>query len=416
MKITGFTIIWILVVLSYLALGANKTKEEAFAEFTRLQEERMRQGKEPLTLLDLINMYSDDDQKEILRETVKDNRIYFEIKGRWDLIDDPSTALGWALHEKEPFNKKVLDVLQSTFSLSEDRSERLQIAVLLYRYDNNTGRNYLLNELLERHDAEVAIVLASNRDQEALAGIREVFESSIPSSELIYVLGRWGSEASPLLSEGLLASRGSPVDYVRALTMAAHRVDSATMERIRRMYEDGRGVTKVGAAAALIRLDPSSREPLEYLLNVLEKEGTHFESEKLFAAWGLSQVGSPEAEEPFRRIVESYASNKEPVYVMPIHVEAARVLAQMEAEEGKLLVVKMLRKMVKEGITDERDIYAIAQAIHDSGLPNSDEILNELMGDEFVAKVQRVRELRALPTRLLPVSSRAFVGTSYWVE
>jgi hypothetical protein len=274
----------------------------------------------------------------------------------------------------------------------------------------------LLNESLTKGNPDAAIILALNRERRALAGVRKVFEGSTPSSELIYALGRWGSEASPLLREGFLTSRGSPIDYVRALTMAEHQVDRATIERVKRMYESGQGVSKVDAAGALVRLQPSNREPLEFLSSELENWPTLPESELVSIINALSRDASLRTKELFTRIVEGYASVQQPTYVRPTHLEAALALLNMGEEKEKLLGVRLLRKMVSERLSDARDVHMIAQAVYDSGLPKSDAIVNDLMGDGFTARVRRMRELRGLPVKYLPVFSQAFVARLYWVE
>jgi len=418
-----FTVILLLLAASPLpVLGECKSPEEALKEFAVQQSERQKQGKKLLTAQDLVERYCDKYKKQILEKQAASGGPFFPMRGRWDLVDKPSVALPLAIHEDEPFNEKILGVLEKMFPLSKEKDERFRIAALLYRYGRSAGRDYLFEELRRRDNPLAALVLALNQELEALDSIAKVFKSHTPKGELFYDLikafGRWGPESSDLLEEGLLTGRGSRGAYLDALAMSKHEVGDAVIERIKWMFEAGRRKKKtpVVEAAVLVWLRPNLTEPLEYLRGEAEKLPPPSGRWEFSLVWALSRIEPFLVKKSLIEIVESVVFSDKPIIAYHIHVLAAHNLIKIDPDVGGPLVVKMLRKMAQRRPLYKRKLYAVAQAIYDSGLQKSDEILNEIMGEGFAARIRKLRELRSLPEKLLPNSSREFVREWYLLE
>ncbi len=401
-------------VLASAAPAQERTKEEAFEKFAERQAERLRNNKPPLTIIDLIDMYSLEDKKAIIRQTVERGGMFLPIRGRWGLIADASTALPWAYHEQEPFDERVLDVLGRVFKEAHDPEVRFRLAALLYRYRSNLGEDHLVEQLQQAETERAALILAMNREPRALTGLKRMYAVKAPSSAVIEALGGWAPETSILLGTCLREGRGSTVDLLRALTYPGHRGDRDTLAQIERMFLRSDGVTKVAAAGALARLrSDAGHRPIAYLIKKMEKD-ERSDSMRFFVVRALSHVSSPEAVRPlFRKLVQGFTRRDDVVGVAPAEVEAALHLARNGVGDDHVLVVQMLGKMKREGVVSERDIHALAVALLECDLNDTKRTVRAVVGPIVEKFRDATRKLKKLPPGLLPLASRSSVGPSY---
>ena len=96
----------------------------------------------------------------------------------------------------EPFPPRILEALHHILSNATDPQMKLIAATLLYRYDQQAGKAYLLSvlnspnvDLLTRH---VALCLAMNLETAAIPGIvANLPKMGRPSTPLLATLGKW---------------------------------------------------------------------------------------------------------------------------------------------------------------------------------------------------------------------------------
>ncbi|GDY21460.1 hypothetical protein LBMAG56_28070 [Verrucomicrobiota bacterium] len=142
----------------------------------------------------------------------------------------------------EPFPPRILEALEHILKHGTDPQMKLTAATLLYRYDQPSGKEYLLavlnsptTDLLTRH---AALTLAKGREVAAIPGTVAVFPKlGPPPTTLLLTLGTWNdSDVAALLRQqyqlkpqswGLalaLAQAGDP-DAVSHLiqTLATHK-------------------------------------------------------------------------------------------------------------------------------------------------------------------------------------------------
>lgn len=414
------------LLVASLAYGGELSREEAWKEFRRLNQERSAQGKPPLTFRDLTDLWSDAEKKRYMQKVARDSGFFLDIKKRWELIDDPTTALGWSYKELEPFPQGLLDTLERTLPLSTDSEEKVRIAALLYRYGRGLGREVLLQELPGPEGPTAASVFAQNRDPEARPPLMELFETEVLAKEereeLIYALGRWAPETTALLSKGFLARRGSPAAYVQTFCAAPHQVDEATLQRLQQLYTKANGSWKADLAKTLYHVSPKYREPLAYLITQAKQWSDLPEMERSSVLKALADIDLPQTRQPLkpmvRGMVEEFLADPEAWYTEWPVMNAALVLLEVGENKDKQLVIEMLRRRAeRERPPYSRTVSVLLRAIAESELPQAEEALQAIVGDKVLSllhRFQETQELRPLPAHLLPEPSRNFVRTSHW--
>ncbi len=389
---------------------------EMWKKFAEMQRQRQEHGEPLLSFVDFIEIFHNEDQKrESLTKQAMVGAPWLKIAGRWSLIDAPEVGLPWAMVEDEPISPEVLDVLSRLFPFSKDETTKLGIATLLYRYRVPAGREYLLQVFREEPTADVALILALNRESEALEGIATLFRSEKPSEELIYALGRWGPETTFLLKEDLLFGRGSRGTYVRALVMAEHEPSDELIGRLQGIFESRDLSTKITVAAALLRLRPGAEELKQFLLGRVYR----WEDDKLLLfrlSESVRATGIAGAEEYLRAIIVKRLEGGSGVYFDEDCFSAVRALANYGREEDLELLRRVLERHLDSRDPNQQQISAIAEQIYAAGSEDGRALLLEVMGPEYVANLVVLRSLRRLPAKWLPVRSRAAVPRNYWID
>ena len=242
---------------SDIAAADDHSTERTFKAFADQQQERIKRGERPLTLLDLVNTYPLNQKSVMIRKLAESQGPFFPIEGRWNLIDDASVALAWAVHEPEPFEHAVLDVLAALLLQSKNQNEQKWMAALLYRYDQPVGRKHLLSAALGQGDVEATTILALNQDSEVWPAIKTIFVKGNPSNDLIYALGHWDApEATELLSQRFLTYGARSLNELLALSMLKRTVSSNLLKRIEEVWKIQGNKPYIQAAIGLIRFEP----------------------------------------------------------------------------------------------------------------------------------------------------------------
>lgn len=424
------------------AWSGDLNRQEAGREYMKMLRERAQQKKPPPTMREIFELYNEETKREWILEDLKAGGGAWWIPERWDYVQDPTTALRQADYDLEPLPSNAVKALERVFPLATDPMERLRLGALLYRYGSKMGWQYLIQEVRDHRNEEAAIILAWNQDEAAWPDLKQFFEASTkPSGELLYVLGRWAPKASTVLSAGFLAGRGYPSDYMKVLALADHKVDQATIERLQKFYRDWK--RKVEVAGALVRLQPEQQEPLEYLIGQTEKWQSLSEVEQEILFSTLLSAADPQLQalrlQIATMVVEQYLAQSEAPVIDFVLFHATLEIIAHEGKKGQELGLAMLRKIVgKKGTPEEgkkpqpadiTSIYAVAEALVDSGAPDIKRTVNAVLADaaeamesilllnrEFVATLRAIRKLRELPRRYTPVYSREFVHTPTWFQ
>lgn len=395
--------------------ATGRPREEVLKELQSLQEQRVKNGQPPLTLLDLCNMYDEEGKRGCLQPALRTG-VFLPVEGRWDLIDTPEQALAWALHEDEPLSDQVLTVLERTFPECETPEQCFGMAALLYRYRRDSGRRYLQQELREKDSEEAALILALNEEKDSFAEIAVTFlKTKSKSNALAFALAEFGPETGYLFERRIL--QGEELWYAHPLVRSGKKsVDPIIVSKSRDAYHKPQIPTlwgiEYGTVYALLNpADVEMKESVWADVEAATKDGVLGVPEYVMEE--LARLDRDRAGKTFLRLTETWHSQKQsrPDWLY-YQVCAAVWLVRADPRQGVPLAVEALRKMLEDKIAD-REVFAIAQAIYDTGLPKRETLLDEIMGKGWVAKLQALRRLRPLPRSYLPLSSQPFLPRSW---
>ncbi|GDY21459.1 hypothetical protein LBMAG56_28060 [Verrucomicrobiota bacterium] len=178
-----------LAVTNIPGIGAVPTDPQEIEKF------KAKSKRELLTALRGVGVFSN--RQDQIRAQDSGEMAWIFIEQRKSL----SMALGH-IHEDavEPYSPRTLEALEHILKHGTDPQMKLTAATLLYRYDQPSGKEYLLavlnsptTDLLTRH---VVLTLARNREVEAITGIVAAFPKlGSPSSQLFIALGVWNDPA-----------------------------------------------------------------------------------------------------------------------------------------------------------------------------------------------------------------------------
>lgn len=406
-------------------------------EFERLNKERRQQSLPQLDINDFFDIRGDDWKKKLLKELAglgmgfdPARLIEFDlVPERWDLIDDPTTAVTWALGEWEPLPAKAVEVLEATFPDSTEEAEQFRIAALLYRYGRESGQKYLLAAARENGNADAVEILALNQEPEVWPALKARFDATPePDFKLLRLLGLWAPEATELLSEGFRASRGSPPDYGYVLTLADHEVDAAMLKWVQQVFRERKERWKAFYAGTLIHLDPANPEPREYLIQRAQAWPTLSSTERSYVLKALVEGKNAQATVALRLMargmINEHLTGDNLQYVSSWSlINAALLLLEVGTPRDHELVMK-LAPYVFPPLTTESPRYSstdyiLMQAILNSNLPEAEKRLATLIKHPelipYIKQQQKTQQLRRLPKAFLPTFTQNFVRTrSHW--
>ena len=165
----------------------------------------------------------------------------------------------------EPYPQRTLEALEHILKNASDPQLQKTAAMLLYRYDQPSGKRHLL-ALLNSLDSDLAarhvmLGFAMNREPESIPGIvADLARRERPSTVTLAALGRWHvPEIDDLLKK---KARFNPEDwgYALALVQGGETAASGALERrlAKELRPVGDVVFELEAALARIgRLDPT---------------------------------------------------------------------------------------------------------------------------------------------------------------
>jgi hypothetical protein len=445
-------VVTLMAGLPSLASGGTLSRKEAGIEYQKMIRERYLQGKPLPRFEEMIDLLSEEARKDLILESLKSGMLPpLPLPERWDYVQDPTTALRQADYDFEPLPPIAVKALERVFPLATDPGERLRLGALLYRYGREMGRQYLIQEVRDHRNEEAAIILAWNQDDTAWPDLQTFFVNNPrPSDELLYGLGRWAPKTSLVLSAGYLrAERGALQDYERAFALGKHKVERTVLERLQQRYDKGgrEHSGKTITASTLLWLQPNHQAALTYLTERAATWRSLSEIEQSLLFNTIQSVSVPQLsilrQQVATTLVEQYLAQSDPRGIDQSLSGASRnAVLELVANGGKKgqdLGLATLYKMVgkKESPTEARtlqpaslsSIYAVAEALIDSGVPDIERTINTLLAKEaealeslllfnreFTATLRAIRKLRELPTRYTPVFSREFVHTPNWVQ
>ena len=203
------------------------------------------------------------------------------FRGVWDLIDeinDPVVTLISVFDKNEPFSKRMIDLLEKAFPKAKDEEIRFQIALVLYRYKRESGKTYLIEMLRKKKSLLAGIILAENREEEALLDLIRIFKDTEfkdfknrTPDRFLWSLGRFGSKIDKVLETGLLR-RSRRYDYAVAYCLGQHSISEFGRRSLRAISVDktaGIGFRFI-ATVALLSFDPDNRGLQESFFNFFD--------------------------------------------------------------------------------------------------------------------------------------------------
>lgn len=193
-----------------------------------IEKFKAKSKREVQAALRKVGIFSD--RQDQIRAQDSGEMAWIFIEQRKDLALAMTHILDSAV---EPYPMRTLEALQHILINGTDPQMKLTAATLLYRYDQPSGKEYLLavlnsptTDLLTRH---VVLTLAKNREVEAITGIVAAFPKlGSPSSQVFIALGAWND---PLINTMLRQQYElAPKNWDYALALAQGGSQDATKQ------------------------------------------------------------------------------------------------------------------------------------------------------------------------------------------
>lgn len=374
-----------------------------------------------------INNSTDNQKKELIRKNAKYGQGFLKFNGRWELIDEigePDIALAWAMWEKEPLHSKIIDVLEKVFPKAADDKVRFQIALLLYRYKREPGRDFLIKLLREEGIHLVAVILAENNEREALEDLLKHFENvefkdfkKKISKRFIWNLGRFGFKADKVLEKGFLR-RSQRSDYLVAYCLGEHSIKEFAKKSLNALSIDmtASRSTRQLAAAALLNFNPNNTTAKKHILEsiISSQDYLGFKWFPVLQVIARHKIELNRVSRDFEEIIRSkleIAGSYSDEFI----TDLIRFLLKIGHKNSSSLALEFLEKFWKDNRFNPNYKIAIALALVASNDNQEiDRRLNALFGKGTAQAYRNISMLNSIPSELLPkISVFAFSGDRY---
>ena len=331
----------------------------------------------------------------------------------------------------EPYPPRTLEALEHILKNATDLKLKLNAAMLLYRYDQPTGKQYLLSVLdtptLDVLKRQVVLGFAMNRDAEAVPRIvADLPRTGRPSTETLTILGRWHV---PEIDQILKQQAGSnPENWGYALALVQGGDASASGPLERRLAKESRPVGDVvyeleAALAGCGRLDPAvwqqhlgdafRKQPGSIASSVLTSftiagptVGSKFLQELLASTVPLYEqfLNGMEAQAKGARELDSKATNLFPKNPPTDFMKgAAQLLGQWGIKESVPVLEQILVTVQKESRPNVYLNEALGLALYRLDRENwRNTLLDAGVPPYHVDRIPGLANLRPLPAEYLP--------------
>ena len=332
----------------------------------------------------------------------------------------------------EPYPPRMLEALEHLLKHGTDSQMKVTAATLLYRYDQASGKQYLLS-VLNNPDTDrlltrdVALVLARNKESEAAASIAAVFPKlGAASTHLLLAMGRW--DAPDI--EGVLRQQYSlnPRNWSYPFALA-QRGDIESSEPLAKELAKVRrpvGDLVHDLEASLARnggLEPSVWQ--QHLADAFRKQPDTL-SRTVLTSFDIagSQVGGKYLQEMLASTIplhEQYLEGMElqakgirehdaalaNKFPKPSPYEfikgAAQLLAQWDAKEAVPTLQQVLTTVQKGNRSDVYLNQALGLALYKLDPANwRDTLLNAGVSQYHVDRIPELAKLRPIPPEYMP--------------
>ncbi|MGH7885565.1 MAG: hypothetical protein ACRENO_07715 [Thermodesulfobacteriota bacterium] len=426
---------FVIIFLCLVSCGSNdvdkfentesKYKKEVIENKTKIATPRLKpsiEKKEEITILDDIDKLNKSQKIELIKEiTGKKSWLVPKFETRWDLIEelnDPTIALYWAFYEFEPLTEQMIYVLEETFDLSKVNEEKFRIASLLYRYKNEIGKKYLLDQLNEELNKDAALILLNNKEEEAIDGAINYIKRGNYDPEVMLALGsmkdqKVGSFFNQLLSENFSKKR-IRFDSMEALRLGKYSLETQNKNQLVELFEssNSEGV-KIEAASTLL-LDSNLSDSV-YSDFIKEKindwDALKYKTDQAELIRSLGKNDYLGGETFLTKLAKDYIET-DIEFDTNFHIPLFETLARSGKVENVKLVADALRKRRKiHKLSDPKKTdYRLVEMIYDSDSPNAEDLIQEIMGEEYLYSFLTIKELKELPGKYQPSYTQGFTG------
>ena len=347
--------------------------------------------------------------------------IFVNVPAFWQTTQQPKIVLQSCYYYGEPINKDQLQALHRLFDRIQIEEQKLQAAVILYRYGNLKGRQYLKDRFLEKHESIIAETFALNHENEIFDAINDTIRSSYIESTLYAPLYDWHE---PILNEAVLyrlhqsVIRGQvePQDrlnnyYIESfIRLAGSHALVAAREDIEKAYYLPDQNVKLAATVALSRLFPDNYpEITSFVSNILDGiakgEGDDDDPRQrdLILISNMVVIKDPTVLSVLRKLTmqyltkqtdnTNYRSGKYSLDTMVVAM-AATAFARYQSKEDTKSVEKILNRMREEKVENAimRDVGMALFRLR----PTSP-ILKSVMGERWVRSQMLTASLKKIP-------------------
>lgn len=368
----------------------------------------------------MLDAYSKEQKIQVIKKSASAGIAGGVFRKQWDLIDeieDPEIATIHAMAAREPFHKKIVDVLEKLYPKADDEETRFQMALFLYRYKRKPGKDYLIKLLREQKSDFAAVILAENREEDALEDLKIHFNRILQSGKrvpvrLIWGLGRFGHQTDEILSKGLLKEKNKG-DYLIALCLGRHTAspDGKAILRVRAQNRTG-GTSKGGqffATVTLLNMYPENKPFQESFFSFFDnlEELRYSEWFPIMQVLARHRIQLDRTSKIFEQFIQKLLDDKDPYpHTDGFEIDAVRFLLKTRYPKAVSLAFSLLDKIEKNPQFYSGYRYAISQAlVAASSDPETDRRLDALLGKGTAKYYRKINQLNIVPPEFLPDSN-----------
>ncbi len=330
----------------------------------------------------------------------------------------------------EPFPPRVLEALEHILKHGTDAQMKLTAATLLYRYDQPSGKAYLLSLLnsttTDLRTRDVALALAMNRETEAIPGIVAAFPKlGPPPTRLLLAIGAWNEPSLGALLRQQYQLNPKSWGYALALAQTGTQ-DAVTHLTQTLATQKSLGYLEFMVEATLVKDQALDASVWQTHMQEMFKKAPSTGVSTLLPAFEVagSQVGSKFLQEMMASTIPLHEEmlagmelqakrvrEKDPMAYnwfpkdSPIGFMkgAAQLLAQWDAKEAVPTLQQVLTTVQKGNRTDVYLNEALGLALYKLDPANwRDTLLNAGIPPYHVDRIPELAKLRHIPAEYLP--------------
>ncbi|MGH7884162.1 MAG: hypothetical protein ACRENO_00545 [Thermodesulfobacteriota bacterium] len=395
----------------------NESRIEVNKEYKIIPSKLDNRNNQKTSTVKDIEAMPEHKKLELIKKVVQDDLPWHpKFDGRWNLIeelDNPKIALDWALHEYEPFDDQILFVLERTLSLSDEKEEKFKIAALLYRYGSNLGKEYLLDQLKELNE-DAALILASNQEKKSIDGLIKIINSGNYSKELVEALSLFGEKTTNFINSQITSNDKNKSDFIRALSFSSQKILPETeiyLDKKFDKYENDNSRIIVASAFKNSK-NVNTNKYDEYLKSKLKTfDSIKSYSAKIALIKAYENTSDPAAIDISKKIINGYIETNTTTNLDELHFSALNYLLNINNKNIELAKTVLIRRQEKSINSDPEKIdYELVDLIYNSGISNSEILIEEVMGKKYLEGFLTSKKLNDLPAKYLPSYTQSFIG------